>query len=296
MATKIIKPQKIQVALVTFSQVVPNIKDVFGAEQFLEAHKQTGFCGWRSAYWRDNFAVLQAKWQTQSIPAGAVEEEMQRLHESGNYQTLNKKELKEVAKDIVQSRVPYATSTKNIALVKYSPTAWFVIGINIGEAVFTTLLSKVSGAVELIRPITGNFRALLGNEDLTEVYMGVTLGGMEMADTMHIDTTSKWHGLKTGIALECNGGIRVGLGHIKGSCQDNDVVCSYVGVRAEDFNCHVGVGNTQTVDLLDAPDMAFDFSINAQNSGEAAGNAEYWHNVLHDTACGLFVLSGSRKA
>lgn len=296
MATKNPKPTKIQVVLATFNQAVPNIQDVFGAEQFIEAHNQTGFCGWRSAYWRDNFAVLQAKWQTQSIPAGAVEEEMQHLHESGQYQTLTKKELKETAKDIVQSRVPFATSTKHIALIKYTPQAWFVVGINIGDAVFKNLLTKVGNVSEFIHPNTKGFRSLLGHEDLIGVYMGATLGGIELADTMHIDTTSKWYGMTTGIALECNGGIRVGLDHIKGSCQDNEVVCSYVGVHAENFNCHVGIGHTQTVDLLDAPDVAFDFSIKAQDSGEAAGNAEYWHNVLHDTACGLFALSGERKA
>lgn len=119
-----------------------DLNDLFPEHLRNVVDNQPEFCGWQGVYVKNNFAVATARWQTKTIPAGAVEAEMQRMEMSGQYQHISRKELKETAKQVVEKRVPYAVKEKTIAVLRKGDTH-FAIGINMDAKAFKTLTSLV---------------------------------------------------------------------------------------------------------------------------------------------------------
>ena len=288
--SKLVKPSKLLVARITFDPDMRDIKDAFPAEHFLETEDTKGFCGWRSAYWQDDFAVLCAKWQTKSIPSGAVEAQAQRLFKDGTHATLTKKELREVAKDMIERRTPYAIAEKHLCLIRESAHQWFAVGINMTEYVFNSLVGNIRYRYETAMSNPSTILAVMPYDNDNVVYANSPVFGYSAE--FHPTKVAKWYSPTTALTLVCRG-------HCPKLSLDNiaDALCAGDGrcIEANYIvgNCELTIGLNNVVgyqSLID--DLPFDFSQWAQDGGEAAGNAQHWRTMLYDVCTALFALMG----
>lgn len=288
---KTIKPSELLIAKITFAPdaTMAHGGAVFPEHKFILADKQKGFCGWAAHYvYANKFVALQAKWQTQSVPAGAVDEEMKHLGEQDAYIGLNKKELREVAKDIVTSRTPFATSMKHFCLVHLRGNDWAAIGINMGEPVFKALWEQLGARENITFPQHQQALHELAADNTASMVV-------QEQDTVTVFTpnaAATWVGKNTGIELSCGSTIRLSLDHIKGSCQDNEIVCQSAELESEN-NYTLGISHKQSVKLLDCAALAmpFDFSQKRQDLGEVEPSANVWEELFKHLALGVFALS-----
>ena len=286
---KHVKPSKLLVTCLSFDPAMGDIKSAFPAEHFVETDNGTGFCGWRSAYWQDDFAVLCAKWQTKSIPSGAVEEQAQRLFKDGTYATLTKKELREVAKDMIERRTPYAISEKHLCLIRESDHRWFAVGINMAEPVFNALVANLHYCRSTTTPNPANVLLIMPLDNDSPIYADSPTFGCSAE--LHPTPTTKWSAPITGLDLICRSGVKLSLGDIKTALRSDNIACMEATYIVG--NCELTIGRRSVVGYQSLiEDLPFDFSQWAQDGGEAAGNAEHWRTMLYDVCTVLFALTG----
>lgn len=270
-----------------------DLNDLFPEHLRNVVDNQPEFCGWQGVYVKNNFAVATARWQTKTIPAGAVEAEMQRMELSGQYQHISRKELKETAKQVVEKRVPYAVKEKTIVVLRKGDTH-FAIGINMDAKAFKTLTSLVFKNVSYFLPNPEPVLRLLTTEDVEYVHATTTLGG-GFDDVFLVGSRSNWKGADSGVVLQGGQFVRLTLDHVRGSCRDHNVLCTYAEFHATQSGCALGVKGIGGYAYLNAGDLEFDFSQKAQDTGDAAGNAEYWYKCLLEAAQGAFAFEIVKK-
>lgn len=287
---KPIKPTKLLVARITFDPDMRDIKAAVPAEQFLEADDHTGFCGWRSAYWQDDFAVLCAKWQTKSIPSGAVEAQAQRLFKDGTHATLTKKELRELARDMISQRTPFAIAEKHLCLIRESDHQWFAVGINMAWPVFSGLLSLIRYRRTTDTPCQSSILSVMPRDNDGVVYANNPVLGYSAE--FHPTPIAKWQDKPTGLTLVCgSSGVKLSSHDIRLALRSGRAEC--IEATYIVGNCELTIGLNNVVgyqSLID--DLPFDFSQWAQDGGEAAGNAKHWRTMLYDVCTALFALMG----
>lgn len=277
--------RKIIVARVTPSAGI--VRGVFPEGAWVEASDRTGFCGITSHYTHDEFNLLEIKWQSQSIPAGAVEAEVQRLRGIREYQTLRKRELRATAKDIVSSRTPYATRKYQLVILT-GDLQWDVVGINIPEAVFKQVLGLINKADVALPQHRRVLDYLLTT---TQHDLVATANGTDYTELL-VNPYGVWHGVDTDIKLVCGPTMRLTLDHIKGACGTDYIVCDETELVTAKGNV-IRVRMTQPVQIMAwEAAVEFDFGQQAQDEGEAAGNAVYWAQALRNVVCSLFALGG----
>lgn len=288
--SKLVKPSKLLVARITFDPDMPDIKSAFPAEHFLETDDTTGFCGWRNVYWRDDFVALCAKWQTKAIPSGAVEAQAQRLFKDGTHATLTKKELREVAKDMIERRTPFAIAEKYLCLIRESAHQWFVVGINMTEYVFNSLVGNIRYRYETAMANPSTILAVMPYDNDSVVYANNPLFGYSAE--FHPTQVAKWTSPTTNLTLVCrSSGPKLSFDNI------TDALCAGDGRCIEAAfiigNCELTIGMRNVVGYQSLiEDLPFDFSQWAQDGGEAAGNAKHWRTMLYDVCTALFALMG----
>lgn len=287
---KPIKPTKLLVARLTFDPAMSDIKAAFPAELFVETDNNTGFCGWRNAYWQDDFAVLCAKWQTKSIPSGAVEAQAQRLFKDGTHATLTKKELREVAKDMIERRTPFAIAEKHLCLIRESDHQWFAVGINMTEYVFNSLVGNIRYRYETAMANPSTILAVMPYDNDSVVYANNPLFGYSAE--FHPTQVAKWYSPITELTLVCrSSGPKLSPDNIVDALRAGNIKCTEAAFIVG--NCELTIGMRSVVGyqaLIE--DLPFDFSQWAQDGGEAAGNAKHWHTMLYDVCTALFALMG----
>lgn len=270
-----------------------DLNDLFPEHLRNVVDNQPGFCGWQGVYVKDNFAVATARWQTKTIPAGAVEAEMQRMELSGQYQHISRKELKETAKQVVEKRVPYAVKEKTIVVLR-SGDFHFAIGINMDAKTFKYLTTLVFEDVAYFLPSPEPVLRLLTTKDVEYVHATTALGG-DFDNVFLVGSRSNWKGADSGVVLQGGSFVRLNLSHVRSSCRDHNVLCTYAEFYATQSGCALGVKDTGSYTYLNASDLEFDFSQKAQDTGDAAGNAEHWYKCLLEAAQGAFAFETVKK-
>lgn len=270
-----------------------DLNDLFPEHLRNVVDTQPEFCGWQGVYVKNNFAVATARWQTKPIPAGAVEAEMQRMEMSGQYQHISRKELKETAKQVVEKRVPYAVKEKTIVVLRKGDTH-FAIGINMDAKMFKYLTALVFKGVSYFLPDPEPVLRILTTEDVEYVHATTTLGG-GFDDVFLVGPHSNWKGADSGVVLQGGQFVRLTLDHVRGSCRDYNVLCTYAEFHGTQSGCALGVKGTGGYAYLNAGDLEFDFSQKAQDTGDVAGNAEYWYKWLLEAAQGAFAFEIVKK-
>lgn len=283
MKIKVVKPNSLCVAKVLCQQW----DDLIPQGHFVESDG-TGFCGFVHDYQHDKFRTLVGKWQTPVIPAGAVEAEYDELFNSGNYSTFKVKELKELARDNVHSRALRAVKQFNFVLLVAGDFI-YAIGINTPDRMFSEFLQTLDAEAVVVH----SAEKLLPHISSTpsETYRAVSQDHAQEYSFHLVTQGQKWRGKQSGIALINDGDVLLSLEHIKGSCQDNDVMCTFANVLCDSYQLGISAsGKKLAFSTLDAP-LSFDFSLLAQDQGEAAGNAVYWYDTLKAVADAIMVLS-----
>lgn len=212
---------------------------------------------------------------------------------SGQYQHISRKELKETAKLVVEKRVPYAVKEKTIVVLRSGDTN-FAIGINMDAKTFNYLTALVFKDVAYFLPNPEPVLRLLTTEDVEYVHATTTLGG-GFDDVFLVGSRSNWKGADSGVVLQGGQFVRLTLDHVRGSCRDHNVLCTYAEFHGTQSGCALGVKGTGSYAYLNAGDLEFDFGQKAQDAGDAAGNAEYWYKCLLEAAQGAFAFEIVKK-